>query len=82
MCSLVCTPRVLSPPPPPGGEKWSLSADDEMTVGEFKALLVEKCAIPVEQQRLIYKGYVLKDTRTIESYGQRRERRASETKAA
>lgn len=51
-----------------GGEKWTLEADDELTVKDFKELLAARCAIPADQQRLIYKGYVLKDTRTLESY--------------
>ena len=52
----------------PGGEKFDIEVDDEFTVQAFKLLLEEKCNIPADQQRLIYKGYVLRDQRTIESY--------------
>ncbi|CAA2978278.1 ubiquitin domain-containing DSK2a-like [Olea europaea subsp. europaea] len=38
-------------------------------VGEFKALLAQNCDVPVEQQRLIYKGRILKDDQTLVSYG-------------
>jgi ubiquilin len=43
--------------------------DDSLTIAEFKKLLVEKSNIPVEQQRLIYSGHVLKDVQTLGSYG-------------
>ena len=39
------------------------------TVLELKELLAEKTDIPAAQQRLIYKGHVLKDEKTLESYG-------------
>ncbi|PKU67391.1 Ubiquitin [Dendrobium catenatum] len=41
----------------------------DATVGAFKTLLAEKSDIPMQQQRLIYKGQILKDEQTLESYG-------------
>lgn len=46
-----------------------------MTVQQFKSLLEEKCQIPADQQRLIYKGYVLRDQRTVESYGKKQKQK-------
>lgn len=51
------------------GSKFSVQIALDSTVGAFKAALVEKCDVPAEQQRLIYKGRILKDEHTLESYG-------------
>ncbi|KAG1359479.1 ubiquitin domain-containing protein DSK2a [Cocos nucifera] len=51
------------------GSKFSIQTDLESTVGSFKAVLAEKCDVPAEQQRLIYKGRILKDEQTLASYG-------------
>ncbi|KAJ7521042.1 hypothetical protein O6H91_19G036300 [Diphasiastrum complanatum] len=51
------------------GSKFSVQADLGSTVSAFKALLVEQSDVPADQQRLIYKGRVLKDENTLESYG-------------
>lgn len=51
------------------GSKFSVDIDLESTVESFKAVLSEKCEIPSEQQRLIYKGRILKDDQTLKSYG-------------
>ncbi|XP_042494819.1 ubiquitin domain-containing protein DSK2a-like isoform X1 [Macadamia integrifolia] len=51
------------------GSRYSVQTSLESTVGTFKALLAQNCDIPVEQQRLIYKGRILKDDQTLESYG-------------
>ncbi|KAJ0041481.1 hypothetical protein Pint_28698 [Pistacia integerrima] len=51
------------------GSKFSVDIDLESTVESFKAALSEKCEIPPEQQRLIYKGRILKDDQTLKSYG-------------
>lgn len=51
------------------GEKYDLRIDSsDMTIAALKADLEKQCSIPVAEQRLIYKGYVLRDTRTVESY--------------
>ncbi|RWW12453.1 hypothetical protein GW17_00023876 [Ensete ventricosum] len=51
------------------GSKFSVQTALDSTVAALKASLVEKCNIPAEQQRLIYKGRILKDEQTLESYG-------------
>ncbi|KAK9906810.1 hypothetical protein WJX75_008440 [Coccomyxa subellipsoidea] len=52
-----------------GGEKISVDVKNELTIAEVKALVAEKSNVPADNQRLIYKGQVLKDDRTVESYG-------------
>ncbi|KAL3631663.1 hypothetical protein CASFOL_024647 [Castilleja foliolosa] len=49
--------------------KYSVQTNLQSTVGEFKALLAQRCDVPAEQQRLIYKGRILKDDQTLISYG-------------
>ncbi|KAL2254948.1 UNVERIFIED_CONTAM: Ubiquitin domain-containing protein DSK2b [Sesamum indicum] len=51
------------------GSKFSVKTTLDSTVGEFKALLAQNCDVPAEQQRLIYKGRILKDDQTLISYG-------------
>ncbi|XP_042424772.1 ubiquitin domain-containing protein DSK2b-like [Zingiber officinale] len=51
------------------GSKLSVQASLECTVGAFKVLLEEKSDVPAERQRLIYKGQILKDEKTLMSYG-------------
>ncbi|CAL9060685.1 unnamed protein product [Musa banksii] len=51
------------------GSSFSVEAALDSTVGTLKAALVEKCDVPAEQQRLIYKGRILKDEQTLQSYG-------------
>ncbi|XP_010645930.1 ubiquitin domain-containing protein DSK2b isoform X1 [Vitis vinifera] len=51
------------------GSKFSVRTCLESTVGAFKALLAQNCDVPSDQQRLIYKGRILKDDQTLESYG-------------
>ncbi|XP_042428052.1 ubiquitin domain-containing protein DSK2b-like [Zingiber officinale] len=51
------------------GSKLSVRASLECTVGAFKVLLEEKSDVPAERQRLIYKGQILKDEKTLMSYG-------------
>ena len=52
------------------GSKFSVQTDLESTVGSFKAVIAEKSDVPAEQQRLIYKGRILKDEQTLASYGE------------
>lgn len=52
-----------------GGEKISIDVRNEMTIADVKSLVAEKANIAADNQRLIYKGQVLKDDRTVESYG-------------
>ncbi|XP_020585558.1 ubiquitin domain-containing protein DSK2b-like isoform X2 [Phalaenopsis equestris] len=51
------------------GSKFSVQVALNTTVSAFKALLAEKSDVPTQQQRLIYKGRILKDEQTLESYG-------------
>lgn len=51
------------------GNKFSVEVDLGTTVGALKGLLVEKSEIPADQQRLIYKGRVLKDDNLLNGYG-------------
>ncbi|KAK6924568.1 Ubiquitin-associated domain [Dillenia turbinata] len=51
------------------GSKFSAQTGLESTVGAFKVLLASKCDVPADQQRLIYKGRILKDDQTLQSYG-------------
>ncbi|XP_009626136.1 ubiquitin domain-containing protein DSK2b-like [Nicotiana tabacum] len=51
------------------GSKFSVQVTLESSVGTFKSTLAQHSDIPAEQQRLIYKGRILKDEQTLESYG-------------
>ncbi|XVE67306.1 hypothetical protein DITRI_Ditri08aG0150100 [Diplodiscus trichospermus] len=51
------------------GTKISVKTSLESTVGSFKSVLAQNCDIPADQQRLIYKGRILKDDQTLQSYG-------------
>lgn len=51
------------------GSKFSVRTSLESMVGEFKGVLAQNCDVPAEQQRLIYKGRILKDDQTLVSYG-------------
>ncbi|KAL6963609.1 hypothetical protein U1Q18_034618 [Sarracenia purpurea var. burkii] len=51
------------------GSKFSTRTKLEATVEAFKAVLAQSCDVPVDQQRLIYKGRILKNDQTLASYG-------------
>ncbi|GMP32141.1 hypothetical protein CsSME_00006038 [Camellia sinensis var. sinensis] len=51
------------------GSKFSVQISLDSTVGSFKSVVAQNCDIPAEQQRLIYKGRILKDDQALESYG-------------
>ena len=53
------------------GSKITVPVELSVTVGELKTTLeaADKADTPSAQQRLIYKGHVLKDDKTLESYG-------------
>ncbi|KVI03001.1 Heat shock chaperonin-binding [Cynara cardunculus var. scolymus] len=51
------------------GTKFSVQVSLESSVESFKSVLAQNCDIPAEQQRLIYKGRILKDDQTLKSYG-------------
>jgi hypothetical protein len=45
--------------------------DTELTVEALKTMIEKKADVPSALQRLIYKGHVLRDARTLASYGKR-----------
>lgn len=51
------------------GSKFSVQITLDSTIGSFKEVIAQKCDIPSDQQRLIYKGRILKDDQTLQSYG-------------
>uniref|UniRef100_A0A7N0VHK8 Ubiquitin-like domain-containing protein n=1 Tax=Kalanchoe fedtschenkoi TaxID=63787 RepID=A0A7N0VHK8_KALFE len=51
------------------GTKIAVRAALESTVADFKELVAQNCDVPAPQQRLIYKGRILKDDQTLHSYG-------------
>ncbi|KAL8246843.1 hypothetical protein R6Q59_008059 [Mikania micrantha] len=51
------------------GTKFSVQASLGSSVESFKSVLEQNCDIPAGQQRLIYKGRILKDDQTLKSYG-------------
>ena len=56
--------------PTAGGDKFTVQdLQVSQTVADLKAEVAKKSSTPAEQQRLIYKGQVLKDERTLDSYG-------------
>jgi ubiquilin len=55
--------------PTAGGNKIEKEVEPEATIFEVKEQLAEQANIPATEQRLIYKGQILKDERTVESYG-------------
>jgi hypothetical protein len=51
-------------------DKAEITCSAAITVAEFKILVADKLNVPAEQQRLIYKGRILKDESTLEQYGE------------
>lgn len=51
------------------GNKFSVRLNLESTVETFKGVIAQNCDIPADQQRLIYKGRILKNEETLASYG-------------
>ncbi|KAG2703019.1 hypothetical protein I3843_06G110600 [Carya illinoinensis] len=51
------------------GSKFAVRTSIQSTVSAFKAVLAQNCDVLADQQRLIYKGRILKDDQTLESYG-------------
>ncbi|KAE9612902.1 hypothetical protein Lal_00027306 [Lupinus albus] len=51
------------------GSKFKVQINLDSTVGSFKEIVARNCDIPADQQRLIYKGRILKDDQTLKSYG-------------
>ncbi|XP_052191789.1 ubiquitin domain-containing protein DSK2a-like isoform X2 [Diospyros lotus] len=51
------------------GSKFSVRTSLDATIEGFKAVIAQNCDVPADQQRLIYKGRILKDNQTLASYG-------------
>ncbi|KAH6760009.1 ubiquitin family protein [Perilla frutescens var. frutescens] len=51
------------------GSKFSVQVNLNSTVEDFKLVVAQKCEIPAQQQRLIYKGRIMKDDQTLKSFG-------------
>ncbi|KAI8541063.1 hypothetical protein RHMOL_Rhmol08G0033900 [Rhododendron molle] len=51
------------------GSKFSVQISLDSAVGSLKSVVAQNCDVAAERQRLIYKGRVLKDDHTLESYG-------------
>jgi hypothetical protein len=56
--------------PTSGGANVIVSTDNGSTIAELKEAVAAEASIPSAEQRLIYKGQVLKNERTVESYGE------------
>jgi ubiquilin len=59
----------LTVKPTAGGNKIELDTGLEKTVLELKEELAPSCSIPATEQRLVWRGQILKDERSLESYG-------------
>lgn len=63
--------------PTQGGDRFNVEVSSESSVSEFKEEVNRVREVPVAEQRIIYKGQVLKDERTVGSYGEDIARAAS-----
>ena len=55
--------------PTSGGANIAVETSSAKTIEELKDAVATESSIPAAEQRLIYKGQVLKNERTVESYG-------------
>lgn len=62
-------PLKLVVKPTAGGANVEVEVEPSVTVLELKEEVGKKNGMPAAEQRLIYKGQILKDERTVESYG-------------
>ncbi|KAJ4829728.1 hypothetical protein Tsubulata_020737 [Turnera subulata] len=53
----------------PNGAKYTVRATLDSTVAHLKTLSEQASDVPAQQQKLIYKGRILKDDQTLQSYG-------------
>ncbi|MCL7044400.1 hypothetical protein MKW94_023063 [Papaver nudicaule] len=51
------------------GTKFTVKTNPGSTVSELKTVISQTSDVAAEQQRLIYKGRILKDEQTLETYG-------------
>ncbi|KAK9838696.1 hypothetical protein WJX74_001530 [Apatococcus lobatus] len=55
--------------PTQGGDRFTVEVSSDSSISEFKEEVNKARQVPVAEQRIIYKGQVLKDERTVGSYG-------------
>lgn len=55
--------------PTQGGDRFNVEVNSGSSISEFKEEVNRVREVPVAEQRIIYKGQVLKDERTVGSYG-------------
>lgn len=56
--------------PTQGGERFTVEVSNDSSISEFKDEVRKAREIPTAEQRIIYKGQVLKDERSVGSYGE------------
>ena len=70
--SLPTMPLTLKIKPTLGGDTFPVQTEPEATIAELKVAVAEKVAdTEASGLRLIYRGQILKDGQTVESYGER-----------
>lgn len=50
------------------GAKFTISCSAKQTVAELKTALEEQAGVPASQMRLIYRGQIMKDEKTLDTY--------------
>ena len=60
---------VIRPTTRGNEDKFSVSVPADVTVAQLKDKVAEHSSIAAGEQRLIYKGKILKDTQTLTEYG-------------
>lgn len=55
--------------PAAGGDRFSIVVKSSFSMAEVKDEVAKQASIDPAEQRLIFKGQILKDDRTVESYG-------------
>ena len=56
-----------------GADKSVVTCSPDNTVAELKGIVQAVTQVPAEQQRLIFKGHVLKDAQTLKELGECRQ---------
>nr|6JL3_A Chain A, Ubiquitin domain-containing protein DSK2,putative [Plasmodium falciparum 3D7] len=52
-----------------GGKEFTVAIEPDITVLDLKKICAEHVDIPVEAQRIIFKGKILKDKESLTLYG-------------
>ena len=64
-------PLTLKIKPTLGGDTFPVQTEPEATIADLKVAVAEVADTEASGLRLIYRGMVLKDGQTVESYGER-----------